>query len=875
MASNEIAIVITGDNRSRPAFDQVADTADRAVTEVVESVRAGVTAVLGALDRATAGLGGDFQDAGQAAGDALVEGIATNIRDLPSEVGRSGARAGSELMDSMAERVRAGSRDVQAAAERSVRGVSEAARDAGTKAGDFLKENMAAGAAAAGAAAGALLASSVTTALELGGAKAKLAAELGGDASWAAEAGGIVGDVYGRGVVESFDEAATAFKAVWRSGLLPEDATGGQLEALTAKVSALGVAFGEDVTPLAAAAGKMIKTGLVRDGAQALDILTKGMQSNANEAGDLSDTFIEYSTQFRKWGLTGEQALGMLGQAMRAGARDSDIAADAIKEFALQAMTPIEKLDSKGRLQLTEVGASFRAVGLDGYAAQKMIAAGGASAASALTKTLAGLRGIEDPIERAQVATALFGTQAEDLGDALYAMDPSTAVKSLGQVAGAADQVGKTLEESPAAALESFKRQVDNRLTEVGGRFIKFATEHSAVFGPLAAAIGGITLALLGTAAAVTVVNVAMAANPIVLIVAGIVAATVGLVAALLYVWNTQDGLRQAFSDTWNAASSAVTTAVSVIGTGLTAAGAWFAALPGLVGANIGRVPGIVGGFLTQTANTAAYLAGYGVGLVVREFVALPGRVVSGIMGIPGAVGGILSWTASVAGTGASRAVSWATRVFSGAPGRIGSALSSIPSRVQGAMAGAGSWLYRGGQAVVRGAIDGIRSMGSAAANAVSDMGSNMVSGFRDAIGWHSPALKFVEGGKAIVEGLHKGIVSSASRVTDAMGVVDYALGQSRRVMALVEGRTSTGGRFGDILAGGRRIMQTVEAQNARTRAASASSYFGTGLGGQNVSITIRFESGGGSLEDLIIQLLRKRIRVETGGNVQAALGRG
>src|SRR3546814_1114465 len=60
------------------------------------------------------------------------------------------------------------------------------------------------------------------------------------------------------------------------------------------------------------AVAKMIKTGLAKNAEEAFDILTRGAQTGANEAEDLLDTFSEYSTQFRKLGLDGKTAMGLL-----------------------------------------------------------------------------------------------------------------------------------------------------------------------------------------------------------------------------------------------------------------------------------------------------------------------------------------------------------------------------------------------------------------------------------------------------------------------------------------------------------------------------------------------------------------------------------
>src|SRR5690606_37294568 len=143
-----------------------------------------------------------------------------------------------------------------------------------------------------------------------------------------------------------------------------------------------------DVGQTSRAVGKMIKTGLAKDATEALDILTAGFQSGANEADDLLDTFSEYSTQFRNMGLSGEQAMGIISQGLRAGARDADVVADAIKEFSIEAVAGSDKIrDAYGELGLN---------------ADKMFAAlgkGGPEAAKALDITLDKLREVEDPVE--------------------------------------------------------------------------------------------------------------------------------------------------------------------------------------------------------------------------------------------------------------------------------------------------------------------------------------------------------------------------------------------------------------------------------------------------------------------------------------------
>jgi len=80
------------------------------------------------------------------------------------------------------------------------------------------------------------------------------------------------------------------------------------------------------------------------------------------------------------------------------------------------------------------------------------------------------LRAIEDPVRRNQVAIELFGTKAEDMGAALWSLDPSKAVQALGAVDNAAKKAGDTLHDTASNRIERFKRGLQQGLVDfVGG----------------------------------------------------------------------------------------------------------------------------------------------------------------------------------------------------------------------------------------------------------------------------------------------------------------------------------------------------------------------------------------------------------------------
>jgi hypothetical protein len=327
-------------------------------------------------------------------------------------------------------------------------------------------------AAATGIAAGVAgaLGVGVAASLDMSAANAKLAAQLGVGPAEAAKLSKVSSDVYANAWGDSTETVNEAIKGVYQNIGSTAQAKGG-LEGLTTKALALAETFDQEVGPTTAAVGQMLKTGLAKNADEAFDILTKGFQTGANKADDLLDTVNEYGVQWKKFGLDGKTAMGLLSQGLKGGARDADLVADSIKEFSIRA------IDGS-----TSTAAGFKAIGLDADNMAAKIAKGGSSASGALDLTLDKLRAMPDKNKRAAAAVQLFGTQAEDLGDALYKLDPSKATDTIGKVGGAADKMAKTVGGSPASALESFKRTAIVKLAEISGTFISFAMDNSAVF---------------------------------------------------------------------------------------------------------------------------------------------------------------------------------------------------------------------------------------------------------------------------------------------------------------------------------------------------------------------------------------------------------
>ncbi|MFF1377545.1 phage tail tape measure protein [Streptomyces sp. NPDC058308] len=367
--------------------------------------------------------------------------------------------------------------------QRQVTGPSQGAgNDAGSAAGEGFKSKMGGvlkgGLAAIGVAAGAVLVKGFQNALDQQAIDGKIQAQLGSTPAEAKRYGEAAGQLYAHGITDSVEEAAGAITGVMRSGIMPPEATNAQIEEITGKVTDLSKTFELDLGQTANAVGQMLKTGLAKDGNEALDLLTVGMQKMGPRADDMADTINEYSTKFRDLGLSGAEAMGLMAQGMSAGARDTDTMADALKEFQIRA--------ADGSKSSTE---AYQAIGLNAEKMTRKVAAGGAGAREGLQQVLDGIKAIKNPAEQNAVAVGLFGTKAEDLGKSLLAMDPKTAVKALGDTSAAATKMGDALHSGAGARIEQFKRTAEVALTNfIGNKVLppmtSLASTARDVLGP-------------------------------------------------------------------------------------------------------------------------------------------------------------------------------------------------------------------------------------------------------------------------------------------------------------------------------------------------------------------------------------------------------
>lgn len=332
---------------------------------------------------------------------------------------------------------------------------------------------------AAGGAIAVGLGAGIAEALEREVGSDMLAAQLGASPAEAKRLGEAAGAVYSAGYGESVADANEALKHLWQQGLVPAGATADEMANISKKAMDVANVLGDEVGPTSNAVGQMLKTGMAKNADEAFDILVRGAQEGANKSEDLLDTFNEYGVQFKGIGLDGKTAMGLLSQGLQGGARDADLVADSLKEFGLIV-----------RAGGDEVNEAYSKMGLSGAEMTKAIAEGGPAAKAALDQTLDGLRSIKDPAERSALAVTLFGTQAEDMQDALLKLDPSSAVETLGKVDGAAKSAGETMHDNAATKIKSFTRGLQTGIVDfIGGTVIPIIEKFTPTIEGIGAAM--------------------------------------------------------------------------------------------------------------------------------------------------------------------------------------------------------------------------------------------------------------------------------------------------------------------------------------------------------------------------------------------------
>ena len=324
--------------------------------------------------------------------------------------------------------------------------------DAMSAAGDIAGGAMKAGLEAAAAAIAALAAAALAGAKEvvqLGTdyqqATNQLSAQTGATGQELEELGGIAQEVYRNNFGESISDVNEALATTrTNTGLMGEE-----LQKATESGYLLRDTFGMDFSESSRAASALMnKFGISAQ--QAYNLIAVGAQNGANRNGDLLDVLSEYAPKYAEMGLTADDMMQTLIAGAENGVFQIDKVGDAVKEFSIRA---IDGSDTTKE--------AFEALGLQASYVSAELAEGGPQARAAFLQVVNALQAVEDPLERNQLAVALFGTQFEDLGE--QALPILASIAEGGDLStDALSQINDVRYNDASSALEGVRRKIVN-----------------------------------------------------------------------------------------------------------------------------------------------------------------------------------------------------------------------------------------------------------------------------------------------------------------------------------------------------------------------------------------------------------------------------
>ncbi|OMC02178.1 phage tail tape measure protein [Mycolicibacterium fortuitum] len=373
----------------------------------------------------------DYEGAGDSAGGAFLAGLRAGMGQY--------AGIGSEAADRFSGGLTGG---------------LSAARMAG--AGSVAGAALGAGLVAAAVGAVAVLGPAIADGLQTIRMEDQFQASMGLDESSMSQYANAAGRAYAGNFGASVQDNLGAAQTALRAGLIDPSDTSNQVQAVVEQLQGLTRTTEATAAESSRSISTLMRTGLAGSVSEASDIITAGFQSGLDVSGDWLDTINEYSTQFRKFGLDAGEVMTLLKQGLEGGARDTDKVADSLKEFSIRAVD-----GSKS----TKEG--FEALGFSAEDMSRRFAAGGDSAHTALGSVFDALKRIDDPMQKALIWQRLFGTQFEDMGDAINRFNLDPAAAQFRDLQGTSDRATKTATDNFTSNWETATRTVGQAFSDL------------------------------------------------------------------------------------------------------------------------------------------------------------------------------------------------------------------------------------------------------------------------------------------------------------------------------------------------------------------------------------------------------------------------
>lgn len=397
----------------------------------------------------------------------------------------------------------------------------------------------------------------------------------------------IITDIYNDNFGEDLNDIAESMALVKTQ----TGQTGDQLKTTTENAILFRDTFGVDVEESIRAVNSLMNQFGISS-TEAYNLMIQGAQNGLNANQDMCDVINEYAVQYASAGLSAEDMFNMIANGAEVGTWSIDKMGDAFKEFN------IRMNDGTANDYLEQLGLNAKEV-------VNKFQEGGDSAKEAMGQIVTALQNCDDKTTQYTAGVGIMGTMYEDMGlDACMALletqgeitNTSTALKDLNKTkyddlnnqfaevkrnlqTELIKPIGEELTPTISEVLQNVKDNIPQAKEVLSGvidkvkEFIQFVTSNGPTIISLIAGIatgmlawnvvtmiqgiiGAIKawkVATEGLTLSQKILNLVMAANPIGIIITVIAS----LIAALIVLFNTNEGFRTKVLAVWETVKDA------------------------------------------------------------------------------------------------------------------------------------------------------------------------------------------------------------------------------------------------------------------------------------------------------------------------------